>query len=48
MEERGNAASDTYSQASHQALLKGPLEGSRIAAPVQQLGGCCLEISWIL
>lgn len=38
----------THRQASHQALLKGTLESSGVATPVQQLCRCRLEICWIL
>ena len=38
----------THRQTAHQALLKGPLEGSRVSTPVQQLRGGIVEVGRVL
>lgn len=38
----------THRQTAHQALLEGPLEGSRVPTPVQQLRGGIVEVSRVL
>lgn len=37
-----------HRQTAHQALLKGPLEGSRVSTPVQQLRGGIVEVGRVL
>lgn len=39
---------ETHRQAAHEALLKGPLEGSRISTPIQQLGSSIVEVGGVL
>lgn len=38
----------THRQAAHEALLKGPLEGSRVSAPIQQLCSSIVEVGGVL
>lgn len=35
-------------QAAHEALLKGPLKGSRVSAPIQQLCSSIVEVGGVL
>lgn len=38
----------THRQAAHEALLKGPLEGSRVSTPIQQLCSSIVEVGGVL
>lgn len=38
----------THRQAAHEALLKGPLKGSRVSTPIQQLCSSIVEVGGVL
>lgn len=39
---------ETHRQAAHETLLKGPLEGSRVSTPIQQLCSSIVEVGGVL